>query len=175
VDESAKKDKNMKTYIIKDEKSPTNYSLMNIKDDGTEEVVKIEKTYKGEPNTLVLPTNESNRKYFNSKKVDTSNGKIELTYKASISIGTTSRTIRPITDFMDEDEKVTYEAILAKAKKRREDESKPANLTAIEKAERQYNRAKASYEALAAADKTEAKPDDKTEAKPAAKKSKGGK
>ena len=77
----------MKVLVRKNSNTNTGYELVTIDDAGKEVAVAIDKTYPGEPFTLVLPANEVNRKYFNSKKVDAAGGSIELTFKESKTLG----------------------------------------------------------------------------------------
>ena len=110
----------------------------------------IEKTYPNEPYTLVLPQNPSNRKYFNSKKVDAAGGSIELIYKESKVIGPRVASGEPrkkLEDYMTEEEKATIQTIMEAARKRREEATKKVPMTPVEKAKRAYERAMANYEA----------------------------
>ena len=70
----------MATFVRTSNNSKTGYELVTVDEKGNEVVVPIDRQPKDEPFTLILPENESNRKYLNSKKVDAAGGKIELTY-----------------------------------------------------------------------------------------------
>ena len=152
----------MKTFIIYDEKSRTKYSLRIVADDGKVQVTPIDRTYPGEPTTLVLPDNPSNRKYFSTKKLEEiGEDGLELTYKESKTFGprlpgsTSPR--KPLEDYLEPDERKLYDELMAKARARREEANKPKPLTELEKAQRAYERelkkleeAKAKFQALKA-------------------------
>lgn len=134
----------MKVYILKGE-SATGYILRVVNDDGIIDDYKIERTYPGEPTTLVLPENPSNRKYFSSKKVDNSDeGYIELTYKESRSLGPRegNSNRKSLVDYLTDEEKVIYEDLLTKAKMRRDEERKKPKMTEKEKIEKAIERYK---------------------------------
>lgn len=140
----------MKTIITTNSKAATGYAIEVHDDDGTIDVTLIEKTYPNEPYTLVLPQNPSNRKYFNSKKVDAAGGSIELTYKESKVLGPRTESSEPrkkLEDYMTDEEKATVQAIMEAARKRREEATKKVPMSPVEKAKRAYERAMANYEA----------------------------
>ena len=126
----------MKVQITKNAKAATGYAIVTIDDNGVETVQLIDKTYPNEPYTLVLPANESNRKYFNSKKVEAAGGTIELTYKESKTIGprTESAPRKGLEEYLDENDKKLYLALVEKAKKAREEANKKTPKTEVEKA-----------------------------------------
>lgn len=126
----------MKVQITKNSKSATGYALVTIDDNGQKSVVMIDKTYPNEPFTLVLPQNASNRKYFNSKKVDAAGGTIELEYKESKTFGprTESAPRKGLEEYLEGKDKETYLALVEKAKKAREEANKKAPMTDLEKA-----------------------------------------
>lgn len=130
----------MKT-IIRKGNSNTGYELVTIDDQNNEVVKPIEKTYPNEPYTLILPANEVNRKYFNSKKVDNAGGEIELTYKETRLLGprTESTPRKGLEEYLEGEEKELYLKLVEKAKKNRDSINKP--LTELEKAKRAYERA----------------------------------
>lgn len=66
---------------------------------------------------LVLPTNSTGRKFVMRHKVDEA-GEVELTYRAPRPRGGATAN-KPLTDFMTDEERATYDAILAKAEVRR--------------------------------------------------------
>lgn len=142
----------MKVFICNSNISHTGYELQYRSDNGeVTKVLPIEKFYPGEPTTLVLPENESNRKYFSSKKVDdTAEGEIELTYKESRQYGSRpgQTTRKPLEDYLTDEERAIYNDLIAKAKQRREEATKKPKLTDLEKAERALAAAKAKLEAL---------------------------
>lgn len=132
----------MKTLIRRSKKAQTGYEIVTIDDQGKQATILIDKTYPNEPYTLVLPENPSNRKYFNSKKVEAANGEIELTYKATRVLGErgTSAPRKPLEDYLEGEEREQYLALKAKAEKAR-DEQRHHKLTALEKAQREVDRA----------------------------------
>lgn len=142
----------MKVQITKNSKSATGYAIVTIDDNNVESVQMIEKTYPGEPFTLVLPQNASNRKYFNSKKVDAAGGTIELTYKESKTLGPRSESSprKSLEDYLNDEDKALFLSLVEKAKKAREEANKKAPMTELEKAQRRAERAQAEVDRLTA-------------------------
>ena len=142
----------MKVLVRKNSNTNTGYELVTINDAGKEVSVAIDKTYPNEPFTLVLPANEANRKYFNSKKVEASGGEIELTYKESKTIGprTESAPRKGLEEYLEGKDKEMYLALVEKAKKAREEANKKAPMSDLEKAMRAVERAQAKLAELQA-------------------------
>lgn len=140
----------MKVLVRRNSNTNTGYELVTINDAGKEVAVSIDKTYPNEPFTLVLPANEANRKYFNSKKVDAAGGEIELTYKESKTIGprTESTPRKGLEEYLEGKDKEMYLALVEKAKKAREEANKKAPMTDLEKAMRAVERAQAKLAEL---------------------------
>ena len=140
----------MKVLVRKNSNTNTGYELVTINDAGKEVSVAIDKTYPNEPFTLVLPANEANRKYFNSKKVDAAGGEIELTYKESKTIGprTESTPRKGLEEYLEGKDKEMYLALVEKAKKAREEANKKAPMSDLEKAMRAVERAQAKLAEL---------------------------
>ena len=140
----------MKVLVRKNSNTNTGYELVTINDEGKEVSVAIDKTYPNEPFTLVLPANEANRKYFNSKKVDAAGGEIELTYKESKTIGprTESTPRKGLEEYLEGKDKEMYLALVEKAKKAREEANKKAPMSDLEKAMRAVERAQAKLAEL---------------------------
>ena len=140
----------MKVLVRKNSNTNTGYELVTINDAGKEVSVAIDKTYPNEPFTLVLPANEANRKYFNSKKVEASGGEIELTYKESKTIGprTESAPRKGLEEYLEGKDKEMYLALVEKAKKAREEANKKAPMSDLEKAMRAVERAQAKLAEL---------------------------
>lgn len=138
----------MKVQITRSNNAPTGYELVTTNDDGTQTVQLIEKTYPNEPFTLVLPTNASNRKYFNSKKVENAGGTIELEYKESKPIGTKTEptTRKGLEEYLEGDDKILYLQLVEKAKANREKAKAP--MTDYEKALRQVEKWQKKVEEL---------------------------
>lgn len=130
----------MKVQITRSNNAPTGYELVTTNDDGTQTVQLIEKTYPNEPFTLVLPTNASNRKYFNSKKVENAGGTIELEYKESKPIGTRTEptTRKGLEEYLEGEDKILYLQLVEKAKANREKAKAP--MSNYEKALRQVEK-----------------------------------
>ena len=140
----------MKVLVRKNSNTNTGYELVTINDAGKEVSVSIDKTYPNEPFTLVLPANEANRKYFNSKKVDAAGGEIELTYKESKTIGprTESTPRKGLEEYLEGKDKEMYMALVEKAKKAREEANKKAPMSDLEKAMRAVEGAQAKLAEL---------------------------
>lgn len=140
----------MKVLVRKNSNTNTGYELVTINDAGKEVAVSIDKTYPNEPFTLVLPANEANRKYFNSKKVEAAGGEIELTYKESKTIGprTESTPRKGLEEYLEGKDKEMYLALVEKAKKAREEANKKAPMSDLEKAMRAVERAQAKLAEL---------------------------
>ena len=142
----------MATFVRTSNNSKTGYELVTVDNKGNEVVVPIDNQPKDEPFTLILPENESNRKYFSSKKVDAAGGKIELTYKESKTYGPRSEptTRQGLEEYLEGDDKATYLALVEKAKAAREAANKKAPMTEYEKKLRAVQRAQAALDALLA-------------------------
>lgn len=142
----------MKVLVRRNSSTNTGYELVTIDEAGKEVAVAIDKTYPNEPFTLVLPANEANRKYFNSKKVEAAGGEIELTYKESRTIGhrTESAPRKGLEEYLEGKDKETYLALVEKAKKAREEANKKAPMTDYEKAVKAVERAQARLDELMA-------------------------
>ena len=142
----------MKVLVRRNSNTNTGYELVTINDAGKEVAVSIDKTYPNEPFTLVLPANEANRKYFNSKKVEAAGGEIELAYKESKTIGprTESTPRKGLEEYLEGKDKEMYLALVEKAKKAREEANKKAPMSDLEKAMRAVERAQAKLAELQA-------------------------
>lgn len=130
-----------KVIIRKSMDSITGYELVVIENDN-ENIINIDATYKNEPFTLILPENPSNRKYFNSKKVDKNGGEIELTYKETRTLNKTEKSDTPkiskskILEYLTEDEMKIYEGLMREAEKRMK---RDAILKEIEKLQKELD------------------------------------
>lgn len=116
----------MKTIIRRN--AMNEYELVVIDDAGVDTVTLLTDRPKNEPDTLVLPANPSNRKYFNAKKVDNAGGEVELTYKESKSYGhrTESAPRKGLEEWLDDDDRALYLELVEKAKANREAAQKTA-------------------------------------------------
>ena len=131
-----------KVIIRKSINSVTGYELVVI-ENYNENIINIDATYKNEPFTLILPENPSNRKYFNSKKVDKNGGEIELTYKESRTITKSEKSESApkisksrILEYLTEDEMKIYRELMEKAEKRMK---RDAILKEIEKLQKELD------------------------------------
>lgn len=132
----------------KSNESKTGYELVFIDENQNEEIHLIESTYNNEPFTLILPENELNRKYLNSKKIDNAGGELELKSIERIQNGEKSVSRKSLIEYMTPDDLQLYNEILERAKKRREEMTKKTPLTEIQKAELKLKKAQEAYEKL---------------------------
>lgn len=142
----------MKVLVRKNSNTNTGYELVTIDDAGKEVAVAIDRTYPGEPFTLVLPPNGANRKYFNSKKVEAAGGTIELTYKESKTVGprTESTPRKGLEEYLEGEDRAMYLALVEKAKANREAANKKPPMTEEEKLRRRIARDEARIAELIA-------------------------
>lgn len=104
--------------------------------------------------TFKLPTNDANRQYFNIDRFEKNcddNGRLELTYKPSVTIGAregTGRTVKPLEDWLSDEDRVLYLELKAKAQKARDEANTKAPMTKLEKAQRRMERAQKALEKL---------------------------
>ena len=132
--------------IIKSETSTEGYAI----DDNGQVVDLTEKNRyidKRRPDVLYyhLPNNSANRQYIAANKL--SDGLV-LEYKESRPTGSRSVEKHPIEYYMTEDELAMYNEIVENAKARKVEAEKPKQLTALEKAQLAYEKAKAEVERL---------------------------
>lgn len=99
---------------------------------------------------LALPENPANRKYLQESVVLKNGGEVELTYRETRTIGPRGESTprKPLEEYMSEEDKATYLAIIERAKKAREEACKKAPLTELEKAMRTLERLKAKVREL---------------------------
>lgn len=136
----------MRTTIITSTNSTTGYEIRIVNDDGIVETKPITEIV-DDGKTLKLPENPSNRKYFSIKKVNEANGEIELTYKATVTLGTSTNSTKKLEDYLDESDRELYLALVEKAKKAKEEAAKKPK-TEVEKARARYERALAELKRL---------------------------
>lgn len=126
----------MKVYINNSLHSNTGYELVIKDDNGLIVDTKSIDTIVDDGKTLKLPENPSNRKYFNLAKVEAADGIVELTYKESITLGTRStepKEKKPLEDYLNDEDKALYLALVEKAKKNRAEANKKVPMTEKEK------------------------------------------
>ena len=136
----------MKVYINNSIHSNTGYELVIKDDNGLIVETKSIDTLVDDGKTLKLPENPSNRKYYNLAKVEAADGIVELTYKESITLGTRSgepKEKKPLEDYLNDEDKALYLALVEKAKKNRAEANKKLPLTPKEKLEREVARLQA--------------------------------
>lgn len=121
----------MLVYLVKDAKAHAGVRLSVCNDDGFEEQ-SLGVTITKDGICYELPTNPSNRKWVNIKKMDDKD-KLELTYKESRT-PTTQTARKGLEEYLEGEDKETYLALVAKAKANREAANKPTPKTDLEKA-----------------------------------------
>lgn len=145
----------MKTVVRYNEEAKYQYEVVEFSDDGKEVVKPIVATDPANESILKLPENASNRKWISVKKLEEAAGfDYELTYKETRTFGprllgqTSPR--KPLEDYLTEDERKTYDDLMAKARERREEATKKPPMTELEKAKRAYERAQEKFAKLQA-------------------------
>ena len=128
----------MKTYITTNPSTPTGYEVQVVHEDGHIDATPIVELV-DDGRTLKLPANPSNRKYYNLKKVMSSEGPVELTYKETRTLGNTSTptTTKAPTkgwvEYLTDEEKVIYDELKAKAEYRAQVAALKAQIAADQK------------------------------------------
>ena len=140
------KEKPSMVKIIRSETSTEGYA---INDNGqiTDLTEKNRYIDKRRPDTLYyhLPQNSANRQYIAADKLVDG---LVLEYKESRPTGARSVEKFPIEHYMTADELAMYYEIINNAKARKAEAEKPKQLTALEKAQLAYEKAKAEVERL---------------------------
>lgn len=118
--------------------------------DGTETVVKVS----DDGLTLLLPTNCSNRKYFNVARANTAiekEGFVILTYKATRTVGSVGKHLpnEKLIAYLPEELQNEYRAIIERALAAKE-AAKKQPMSDLEKAQAKLAKAQAAYEKLLA-------------------------
>lgn len=135
----------MKVYINNSIHSTTGYEIVIKDDEGLIVETKPIDTLVDDGKTLKLPENPSNRKYFNLAKVEAADGIVELTYKETIKLGNRepSESKKPLEDYLNDEDKALYLALVEKAKAAKAEAHKKVPMTPIEKKKAQIERLKA--------------------------------
>jgi hypothetical protein len=125
----------MKVYINNSIHSTTGYEIVIKDDEGLIVETKPIDTIVDDGKTLKLPENPSNRKYFNLAKVEAADGIVELTYKETIKLGTKEpgESKKPLEDYLNDEDKALYLALVEKAKAARAEAHKKVPMTEKEK------------------------------------------
>ena len=145
----------MKTIIIKSEAATTGYQLKLVSDNGDFRTFNLDKMDPNYPNLIVLPKNPANRKWISKNKLDTiANFPAEglvLEYKESKKLGPYTRETKPLEDYLNEEDRATYDALMAKAKANKEAAIAAAKAAAndpVKKLELQIEKMQAQLRAL---------------------------
>lgn len=119
----------MKKFVVRrSEVAKFGYEYVVIDHDGSETITLLEKKTPDE--CLYLPENVMNRKFISLSKLEKNNGYIELASKVGLE------------EYLDEKDRELYLSLIEKAmknKKLKEEEAK--NLTPVEKAQLEYQKA----------------------------------
>ena len=144
----------MKYFIQKNINTKFGYELVEVGDDGNENTIALNR--KTTDNCLYLPENcknDTNRALISIKMLDkTVTDRYELVqkeYKAPRILGNNKK---PLEDYLSDEDKATYLALIEKAKKAREEATKKP-MTEEEKLKAKIAKYQAQYEALLAQSK----------------------
>lgn len=146
-----------KTFIIKNAKSTTGYSIKVVEDDKTN-IVDIEKISKPDHHGvqwLILPENPANRQYMALPKAEKIEKELELEYRETRTIGPRGNS-KKLEDYMTDEEKKLVEEIMNRCKERKAND-KPKELTPLEKAMRNLEKYQKEVEELKKKEAEEAK------------------
>lgn len=145
----------MKTIIIKSAAADTGYQLKIVEDNGDFRTFNLDKMDKNYPNLIVLPTNPANRKWISKDKLDAIKNfpdkGLELEYKESRKLGSYTHENKPLEDYLDEEDRKAYLALIEKAKANKEAAIAAAKAAAndpIKKLEAEIERKMAQLKAL---------------------------
>ena len=134
----------MKYYVQRNENARFGLECVAVDENGVEKVFALNK--KTTDNYLFLPDEcviATNRKLVGIKIVKEANvDRYEITQRERLATTSTKK----LEDYMNDEDKATYLAIIERAKKAKEEASKP--MTELEKAQRAYDKALAKLEAL---------------------------
>ena len=145
----------MKTIIIKSDAATTGYQLKLVSDNGDFRTFNLDKMDPNYPNLIVLPKNPANRKWISKNKLDTIKNfpdeGLVLEYKESKKLGPYTRETKPLEDYLNEEDRATYDALMAKAKANKEAAIAAAKAAAndpVAKIKAQIEKLQAQYNAL---------------------------
>ena len=145
----------MNTKIIKSQDATTGYAIVIEDGNGDLKTINLDKMDKNYPNLIVLPTNPANRKWISKDKLDAiknfPNEGLKLEYKESKKLGPYTRETKPLEDYLDEDDRKTYLALIEKAKANKEAAIAAAKAAAndpVAKLKAQIEKLQAQYNAL---------------------------
>ena len=145
----------MNTKIIKSQDATTGYAIVIEDGNGDLKTINLDKMDKNYPNLIVLPTNPANRKWISKDKLDAiknfPNEGLKLEYKESRKLGPCTRETKPLEDYLNEEDRATYDALMAKAKANKEAAIAAAKAAAndpVAKLKAQIEKLQAQYDAL---------------------------
>lgn len=145
----------MKTIIIKSQEATTGYAIVIEDGNGDSKTINLDKMDKNYPNLIVLPTNPANRKWISKDKLDAiknfPDDGLKLEYKESRKLGPYTQENKPLEDYLDEEDRKAYLALIEKAKANKEAAIAAAKAAAndpIKKLEAEIERKMAQLKAL---------------------------
>lgn len=145
----------MNTRIIKSQEATTGYAIVIEDGNGDMKTISLDKMDKNYPNLIVLPTNPANRKWISKDKLDAiknfPDDGLKLEYKESRKLGPYTQENKPLEDYLDEEDRKTYLALIEKAKANKEAAIAAAKAAAndpVAKLKAQIEKLQAQYAAL---------------------------
>lgn len=144
----------MNTKIIKDAAAGTGYAIVIESGSGDLQTIRLDKMDPNYPSLIVLPKNPANRKWISKAKLDGMHIGEEgfvLEYKESKKLGPYTRENKPLEDYLNEEDRATYDALMAKAKANKEAAIAAAKAAAndpVAKIKAQIEKLQAQYDAL---------------------------
>lgn len=144
----------MNTKIIKDATAGTGYAIVIESGNGDLQTIRLDKMDPNYPSLIVLPKNPANRKWISKAKLDgmqIGEDGLVLEYKESKKLGPYTRETKPLEDYLDEDDRKTYLALIEKAKANKEAAIAAAKAAAndpVAKLKAQIEKLQAQYNAL---------------------------
>lgn len=145
----------MNTRIIKSQEATTGYAIVIEDGNGDMKTINLDKMDKNYPNLIVLPTNPANRKWISKDKLDAiknfPDDGLKLEYKESRKLGPYTQENKPLEDYLDEEDRKAYLALIEKAKANKEAAIAAAKAAAndpIKKLEAEIERKMAQLKAL---------------------------
>ena len=144
----------MNTKIIKDAAAGTGYAIVIESGSGDLQTIRLDKMDPNYPSLIVLPKNPANRKWISKAKLDgmhIGEEGLVLEYKESKKLGPYTRETKPLEDYLNEEDRATYDALMAKAKANKEAAIVAAKAAAndpVAKLKAQIEKLQAQYNAL---------------------------
>ena len=144
----------MNTKIIKDAAAGTGYAIVIESGNGDLQTIRLDKMDPNYPSLIVLPKNPANRKWISKAKLDgmqIGDEGLVLEYKESKKLGPYTRETKPLEDYLNEEDRATYDALMAKAKANKEAAIAAAKAAAndpVKKLELQIEKMQAQLRAL---------------------------